>query len=359
MNRNMIWLAGLTALALLGVVLLALNGSSQDGPASDALFLPATAKPINEVERVEIVTAGNNTVANMLKTADGWQLVEMGAYSADWPKLQDLLAALATARVLEPKTDKPEYYARMGVEDIESDDAKNVLVRLHLGDQVTGILVGRPAAGREGQYVRLQHVAGSVLIDRKLDVPIRALDWADRSIVDVTAAEVSEIEIIHPQEDRLLATKISVDQMDFDLVDLPQGREIKGSWAVNSLGSVLALLDFETVLPVDNVAWGDAVRMRVLLFSGVEIIADLVSDEDRYFVRLSATHPSASVVSVRVAETQDPETQAIEQKAFAQVAKSVDDINQRVGGWAYGIPKSKYDVMTRRLDDLLKPVGEP
>ena len=44
--------------------------------------------------------------------------------------------------------------------------------------------------------------------------------------------------------------------------------------------------------------------------------------------------------------------------AGAAAAKPQDraaEINRRVSGWAYAIPQYKYDVLTRRMSDLLKP----
>ena len=33
-------------------------------------------------------------------------------------------------------------------------------------------------------------------------------------------------------------------------------------------------------------------------------------------------------------------------------------VNERVSGWAYRIPKYKYDAMTKRMEDLLKETDE-
>ncbi len=91
--------------------------------------------------------------------------------------------------------------------------------------------------------------------------------------------------------------RISADQTDFDLAGLPPGREIKSSWAVNSLGSVFSLLNMETVQADGRqLIWTGAVKLRLLMFSGVEILADLVEQEDEYLLRLHASHPAASVV---------------------------------------------------------------
>lgn len=357
MNRGFIYLLAATILALVGVAVLVPGEHSVEDSALNALLLPELANSINEVDRVDIITAGDTVVATLKKAAGHWRLEQMGGYHVDWPKLQGLLAGLAQAKVVEVKTDKPEYYARLGVEDVANDDAGSVLVRLSSAAKTTGILVGHEAQGRPGQYVRLQDSAASALLDRTLDVPHQQLDWADKRIIDISASEVAEVEIIQPDAGRVFVTKISADQIDFDLVGLPPDREIRSSWAVNSLGSVLTLLELKSVRPVDSVDWQDAVRMRVLMFSGLEIMAEMVAADGAYLLRLSAGHPGAAIVrsSVSPADAARPD-ENIAQQAIAEMADRVTDINQRVSGWAYGITKYKFEAMVKTREDILKPI---
>ncbi len=362
MKRGIIYLAAATVLALIAVAVFVPGERSAEVSTVNALLLPDLANRVNDVNRVDIITAGDNMVATLTKATDYWQLEQMDGYRADWPKLRALLLALSTAQVVEVKTDKPKYYARLGVEDIASDDAASVLVRLTDGDRTTGILIGHQAQGRPGQYVRLQDSAASALLDRTLNVPTQLLDWVDKRIIDISASEVAEVEIVHPEGGRVFATRISADQTDFDLAGLPPDREIKSSWAVNSLGSALSLLDLESVRPVSSVDWHNAVKLRVLTFSGLEIMAEMVAVEGDYLVRLNASYPAAKVVNYKSnPDAGNPDTgadnnQETAQQAAEEVAKTVKEINQRVGGWAYGIAKFKFETMVKTQEDILKPV---
>ena len=358
MKRGFFYLVILTLITLVVVFWLSPRGGSQDGVSLESPLLPGIADQINEVSRVEIVTAGDQIVASLVKGEGQWQLGQMDGYRADWSKLQSLLAALAQSRVIENKTDKPEYYARLGVEDITVENADSVLVRITIGDQTTAILIGHEAQGRPGQYVRLQDTAGSVLVDRVIDVPRQTLQWADSSIIDVNASEVAEVEIIHPAAERILVMRISADQTDFDFAGLPEGRETRSSWAVNSLGSIFTLLNMESVRPADSVDWSDAVKLRLLMFSGVEILADLVQREDEFLMRLKASHPAASVLRE---ENGDPidEQREVEKQAANDIAKRVEEINLKTGGWAYSISQQNFEAMVKKPEDLLKPLESP
>jgi len=357
MKRIFLYLAILTLLALAVVVLIAPKERSSGKPSVDTLVLPEIADQINDVNRVEIVVAGNNTIATLVRSGGAWKVEEMGGYHVDWSKLQKLLAALAQARVIESKTDNPEYYDRLGVEDITTKNAGGVLVRVSVGDQTDGILIGNQAKGRQGQYVRLEGASDSALVDREFEVPRQTLGWADTLIVDVTSSEVAEVEIIHPSAERVLVMRISADQTDFDLAGLWPGREIKSSWAVNSLGSVFSLLNMDTVQADGGIDWAGAVKLRLLMFSGVELLADLLEHEDQYLLRLHASHPAASVVRDDSGDSSDQ--QEIDKRATDEVTKMVDDINHKVSGWVYGISKQKFEAMVKKPEDLLKPLDTP
>ena len=353
MNLRLVYVVVLTVLALAGVAMLAVRGVAPE-QAVDQAFLPGPVTTrINEVDKVEIVAGGNRIVATLVKSGDHWQLEQMHGYRADWPRLRDMLAILAQARVVEAKTDNPEYYARLGVEDIDAEEATGVLVRLHIGNDSTGVIIGNEPRGRSGQYARIAGQAGSVQLDREIGVSAETLDWLDTGIVDVDAAEVAEVEIIHPDAQRVLVTKVSAGQADFELVDMPEGRELKSSWSVNSLGSALSLLDLEAVYRDDGADWPDAVRLRVLTFSGMEIIAETIERDGEYLIRLQASQPRAAV-----AEAVDPAATDIEAQAAADVAKAVDEINARVFGWIYAIAPYKHDAMAKQPEDLLKPLEE-
>lgn len=357
MKRNFLFLAALTLAAVLAVFLLVPGGESPGESPGGDLLLPEVAGQINAVDTVEIVAAGERPVATLHKAGDHWQVQHMYGYRADWPAIRSMLAALAQARVVESKTDKPGYYARLGVEDISSPGASGVLVRLGIEGQMTGVIVGKRAQGREGQYLRLLDSTGSVLVDRVIDVADGEMDWVDSRIIDISSAEVAEVEIIHPGGERVLITRISADQTDFDLVGLPDGRETASSWAVNSLASTLSVLDMEAVRPAGELDWTGAARMRLLAFSGVEVMVDLMKYGDEYLLRLEASHPAAAVVVNEPPEvTGDSASDDIEKRAMEDIARLVNDINQKVSAWVYTIAEYKYQAMVKKPEDLLKPL---
>ncbi|MBT8059716.1 MAG: DUF4340 domain-containing protein, partial [Gammaproteobacteria bacterium] len=205
-----------------------------------------------------------------------------------------------------------------------------------------------------GQYVRLRDAAESALLDRRLSVPREAADWLDKDIVDIADGEVVEFEIEHPDGERVLARKVSVGDENFTLEDLPEGREIKSAWTVDSLAGSLSALTLDAVATDDSVDWSEAAAFRLLTVDGLQIRAELAAvmgeeaestTDDTFWIRLQAGTYTTAVerIAEQEAEAADPAERAAE-------------INDRVAGWAYRIPKYKFDSMTKRMDDLLKEV---
>ena len=75
MKRSFLYLVGLTLAAILVVLFLAPGDGSPGKSSRDTLLLPAIAEQVNDVNRVEIVTAGETVIATLVKTDGAW-LVE-------------------------------------------------------------------------------------------------------------------------------------------------------------------------------------------------------------------------------------------------------------------------------------------
>ena len=211
------------------------------------------------------------------------------------------------------------------------------------------MIIGKPAQGREGQYARLADAAESALIDRGLSPAREAAGWLDTEIVDIADGEVVEYEVSHADGERVLARKVSVEDENFELQGIPEGREVKSEWTVNSAANSLAALTLDDVMPDGELDWSDVPRFRLLTVSGLQLTLDLLvlagddadsSADDEHWVRVEAGTYTTGVQS-GVDAHEDP----------AQLA---DAINQRVRGWAYRIPKYKFDAMIKRMEDMLQ-----
>ncbi len=382
MSRKHFSFLAIALVLVLGAILLLLPGQTGQEPgAESAGLLEGYAARVNDIDRVSVVGPGDAVLATLVRGDEAWRVEELSGYPADLAVLREVLGGLAEAEVIEPKTANPDYYARLGVEDVTSEGAGGLRLDLSAGADSWSVIVGDEAPNRGGHYLREAGAAASVLADFTADVPATASGWADATVIDLMAGEVAEVQLTRPDGETLTAHKVSADQSDFSLLELPEGREKKSAWAVNSLGSALSTLDMESVQPLDAIDWTGAIALRAVRFDGLEVNGQLVRlGEAGDWLRLEASAPFAgeatdndagseapaqaeSVGEPEAAPAEDvadgPEgIEAVPDDAPNPSVAAAEAINARVGGWAYRIPAFKAEAMDKRLEDLLKPLAD-
>jgi hypothetical protein len=380
-------LALTVAVALL--VLLVPGKTGKESEFDQTLLLPALQDRVNDLDRLDFTGAGGGKIATLRRTEGAWRVEEAAGYRADWERLRKLLADLARAEIVEPKTANPDYYDRLGVEDVGEPDAGGIQVGFPEESGLPAVIVGNRAQGRSGQYVRLAGAAESALIDRELDLPASASDWLEKDIADISDSEVVEVDIRHADGERVVARKASADDEDFELQNIPEGREIRSAWTVNSLANSLSALTLEAVAEESDIDWSDATRFGLVTADGLRVDVELAAsaapggegdeaDEAggnagaEYWMRLqaglyqTAVHSPADAAAepaedpnVDIGEDRGEAEPAAEEKTANDPAARAREINQRVSGWAYRIPRYKYDAMNKRMEDLLQAAEEP
>lgn len=334
-------MAAALAVVVAAIFLLLPAQTARDGVGTAGELLPGFSENVNEVDRIVAVGAGGNVVATVQRDEQGWSVAELSDYPADLDTVRTVLASLAQAQLIENKTSNPDYYSRLGVEDVSLADASGIRLDLSAGDQDWSLIIGNEAPDRGGFYLRQADAEGSVLADFDEDVPGDASGWVDSRVIDILAGEVAEVQIMHPNGETVTARKVSADESDFTLMELPEGRELVSAWSINSLGSALSTLDFEAVevfAAGGEHDWAQAVEIRTVLFSGLTVDAQLLREEGGDFLKLHASAPYP--------EAEDEEN--------TELIAAVDEINQRVEGWVYEIPASKAEALVKRLEDLLR-----
>jgi hypothetical protein len=350
-KKHFSWLLIVTVVVA-ALVLLVPGKTSRESAFEKHPMVPGLAELVNELDYLRLTAAGGEVIATLQRTDGKWRVREASSYPADWARLKALLSDLSQAEVVEEKTSNPDFYARLGVEDIAAENASGILIEFAQQSALPAVIVGNQASGRDGQYLRLRDEGKSALIDRKLDVPRERAQWLEQTIIDVADSEVVDVAITHPDGEVLGARKVSADDEDFQLLNVPDGREVKSVWSVNSMGGSLAALNLEEVVPDSEVDWADAVVYSLLTADGLRLKVDLVAHGDAHWIRLQATahQPGASESG-----QEDDEISA----QSSDVTDRVSQINNRVNAWAYRIPQHKFDTMTRHMSDMLKAEEAP
>lgn len=323
--------------ALLVLLVLVLVGQRATTPADNGtLLVPGLAAALGDLERITVVKANGETVATLERRPDSWVVADKQGYAANSTKLRQALTALGEASILEQKTANAELHDRLGVEDVTGSDAAGISIAFTAaGHELPTIILGN-AEGSRYRYARRAGEAQSYLIDRNPDVPRAAAQWVDAVIVDVRSERVREVTITHPDGEVVRLSKASAELANFEVADVPQGRELSYPGVANVVGNALRELNLEDVAPAAEAPADGATLVptdvEYRTFDGLVVRITGTETGDESWISLAASADEAAA------------------DATAEAAR----INAKVGGWRYKIAGFQYDQMTRRMTDLLK-----
>jgi hypothetical protein len=351
----------LGTLVVLAVLIAVGQRSRAPQTSTGELFAPALADTLDNVERITVAKAGGETVATIERRDDGWVVAEKDGYPADVAKLGQSLRALAEARILEEKTSNPELYDRLGVEDVTADDAGGLAITL--GDSSPALILGNPE-GSQYRYARRAGDATSYLIDKNPELSRETAQWLDTAIIDVRGERVREVTITHPDGEVVSLSKAEAAAANYDVANVPEGRELLYPGVANVVGNALRELDLEDVEPAGTEPVERPVIVEFRTFDGLVVRATGSERDDESWVSFEASFDPEGAVTAPADAADGGDDEAGEavggvpnadDPAEVDPAAEAERINTRVRGWRYRIASFQYDQMTRRMADLLKP----
>lgn len=314
---------------------------------SSGLLFPELRGRINGVNSLVIGAPGEETVT--ISNASGtWSVGNRGDYPAQVGKIRELLLGLADAQILEEKTANPERYAALGVNDPEQPDSRGVRLAVAGDDFGFALIVGDSNQG-SNRYVRIVDQPQSLLINADPALPDTIGGWLRSDLVDIESSRVSQVSIRHA-DDELIEILKSEGDTEFEVQDLPEGRELSYPTVVNGMASVLTDLQLEDVRrappgepqSVARFETFDGLRLRVGVYG------DADDPEGNRWIDLQAAanemageDEAAGEDEVDGGDDNDPAATAVA-------------INDRLGGWQFRVAGYKLDQLTRRWEDLLK-----
>ena len=303
-----------------------------------SVVLPGLDTVLNDITKLTIKTAGNQTVTTLMRGTERWTVAERGNYPADVGKIRQNLIALANATVIEEKTADPALYARLGVEDIAGEDATGIELIIDSLNSSYRIIVGKTGIRGSQAYARIPDSDTSLLIAANLELGSEPTDWLDRTLIDIPSTDIVRVTTTHPDGETVTIQKNGPDASNFELVNQPVDNELTTPGAINSIGSLLTSLSFDDVSTRANASLNDhrPIVTRFVTFAGLVIIANVHSSADQNFVSFEFTT--------------DTEGEASRATASAEA----DELDARYGKWLFILPSYKLEQLTRRQADLLK-----
>jgi hypothetical protein len=342
-------------LALLALAALAVSVGQRSQQGDGETLLADLAGQLSQVSAVRLTGPGNTLIADIRQPNDqaaGWMVANADGYPVDTAKLRALLTDLAAAKIVETTTALPENYGRIGVADMDSEDASGILLELDGVEPAVRLLIGNTSSGNT-TFVRRANEAQSWRVSGTLSPERTTSDWLNRNVVNLVANDVLSVVIEHADEETVAIEKSGTGYM---LVGQPADRPLTSPSVLNSIAGALANVRFDAVRSAAALAEAGATPVAEIVVAAVDgltlnIMARQLNEE--LWLEFSPDF-DASLVTASAEAENESETETDQAKASAGAARA-ETIRDRVSGWAYRIPTFKSDWLLKRNDDLLQP----
>jgi len=357
-------------------------------------LLPTLRDHVNDVSGVKLTGAGGKVIATLSRNKDGWGIAERAGYPADVTKLRDFLIRLDRATLIEPKTDNPKRYSDIGVGDVKDAQAKGVLVELSGLSGPVALIVGDYSAPSGGTFVRRDGEASSWLASGSL-IPVKTVtDWEQRELVDIAPNRIASIVLRSPDGKTLTMSKRQQNDPNFDIADIPKGREANPGVAAMLSASLSGMKIDDVASAKDQPVPAQGYNAKYVTFDGVTINATGWTKDGKDYVQLSAALDQAiadawvgqeqakaaydaAAQAAHSASTPAKSNDTHSDQEAAEAApkplavsdpskdrkdrldaanKEVVALNKNFSGWTFVVPNSTFSNMSKNMNDVLKPL---
>ena len=272
----------------------------------------------------------------MIRDGDNWLVAEKGSYPANAAKISQIVRAMADLTLVEPKTQNPDFYPRLEVEDPGNGKSTVVAVKDKSGRDLAQAIVGkrrydRLGAGNDGVYLRKPGEAQSWLARGTLDPSGDAASWLDRQIIDISEKKIAKVTLTQADGSKLVISR-SAPEAKFAVEDAPADAKFKGETATSGPATALETLDLDDVKPAGELPVPDknVVTASFATFDGLTVDLRLMERDKTDWIAISAAGSGSAEAN----------------------AKKIED---RVSHWTYAIPAYKANLLKTKLADLVEP----
>lgn len=307
-------------------------GVSAAAPSTPAL--PGFADRSGEIASVKVSRDGFSET--FVHDGDNWLAADKGNYPAAAAKISQIVRSMADLTLVEPKTQRPELYPRLQVEDPGKGKSALVSVEDKLGKPLAELIVGkrrydRLGAGNDGVYVRKPGDAQSWLARGSLDLSGVPSSWLDRQIVDLPEKRIAKVVLTQPDGATLVLSRTAPDAK-FGVEGAAADVKFRSDTTTAEPAMALEAFELDDVAPAAKMPVPEkgVASASFTTFDGLTVDLRLLDRDKETWVAIKATGTGAAEAE----------------------AKRIDE---RVANWTYEIPSYKAERLKTKLADRLEP----
>ena len=308
------------------------------------LLFPALAGQINDIGKITI--KGNGNTVELQKQNKKWSVVNLDNYPANFNKVRTTVINLSQFKIVDEKTDNPEFYSRLGVDDPSTGDSASLLVTLfnNSNQELVSVIIGQQrqsSSSKPGLYIRKPDQKQALLVEGVLDISANNIDWINRDLMHIPSAEVKNITIQYPDGKVFEINKETKDQPDFNIKgttgDIPSASRI----IVKRMATGLEGMRADGVKAVSNFTFpDDSIMTTVTTFNGMVVTARLAHQSGHTYAHFSfsATADVPGAMNMQ-GKTAGGNTDSVNPEELLQKLSTLSE-------WVYQIPDFKYEALT-------------
>ena len=296
--------------------------------------LPQLAAALPNLAWIRLTHGKTTTDFNQI--GGRWVVVEKGNYPAAQAQVRKLLLALSDLTLVEPKTERADRYARLGLDDPSHGKSTQITLQDRSGQTVAELLIGKTrfdwlGGGNDGVYVRKPGDKRSWLASGSLDLPADVSGWLNRKILDIPATQIEQVALT-AADGTALVLKRDKPGGDFAVADPPANAKFKDQTALAEPATALSGLDLQDVSPR----------------AGAPVPASGVT-------KGVFTTTDGLTVTLQLFAHDKGDWIAVAAEGHGKAAATAKAIDKRLAAWSFAIPTDRAQLLRTRLADLLAP----
>lgn len=347
----LIALAVVTVAALGGAAAVVRDrGPSGGGGSAGTPVFPSVAGKPDDVGQLVVTRADGGYT--LTRKGDQWVLADRADYPVRAEQAKAAVAALASLKLMEPKTHKPELLSRLEVEEPTQPGAKSTLVTLKNagGSEIGRIILGKARPDslenpRPGVYARKPGDPQAWLAEGDPKIKPSVSDWLDRQVLSIKTDRVREVATIAPDRARLVVSRDKPEDKDFKIYNQPEGTKLKNPAALGELAGLLDGLMMDDVQGATAIAFpaSGASQAEYRSFDGLVVRLTLAEDKGATWARIEVVTEPWRKVEGDKSSMVDPTD---------EVKKEAADLNGRLRNYVFKLTDYAAKKLVSRLGDL-------
>jgi len=337
-NKNHYIILAIIAVVFVVLAVFTVDKKAQvEGVRISGPFFPDLGSDVDNIQAMAIQKDAKQ--AKVILEGDKWIIPEKFNYPVEAAKIRNMILSAASYRIIEKKTDNPDRFKFLGLENTDKVQEDGKATRITFMDKSGTIVYAdyiKGAEGRSGRiedgsslYVRNANENQAYLVRAEFKAPMSFHEILSQSVYHIDSERIARATFIRPDGNRFETARSDKGQ-DFKIVG--NEKDIKDPVQQSFISTVLeGAFIIGDVLPEDYKEFSKDKTYRNVYktFDGLEVTVRTIYLGGEYWVKISASGKDAA-------------------------KEEADIINSYASPWVYRVGEKTGRLLTIRLSDLVK-----